>query len=326
MPNLIEVQKSSYDHFLQMRRAAPKRAATSACRRSSSRSSRSATSPTAPQLEFVQVRARGAEVRRRGVPAARHDLRRAAEGDPAPGRLGRRRGDRRALDPRHQGAGRLHGRHAADDEQRHLHHQRHRARHRQPDAPLARASSSTTTRARPIPRASISSPPGSSPIAAPGSTSSSTPRTSSTSASTGAASCRRRRCCSPSGARRRRRSARARRGRQDAARVEARHVAGGDPRLSTRRSPSPAARRAGRRLRSDALRGAKLDRRPDRRQDRQGHGRGRHQADAAPGARSCEERAQGGLSSAPRIWSAATSPATSSTRRPARSSSRPATS
>ena len=41
------------------------------------------------------------------------------------------------VDPRHQGAGRLHGRHAADDRQRHLHRQRHRARHRQPDAPLA---------------------------------------------------------------------------------------------------------------------------------------------------------------------------------------------
>ena len=52
------------------------------------------------------------------------------------------------------------------------------------------ASSSTTTRARPIPRASCCLPPASSPIAAPGSTSSSTPRTSSMSASTGAASCR----------------------------------------------------------------------------------------------------------------------------------------
>ena len=74
--------------------------------------------------------------------------------------------------------------------QRHLHRQRHRAGHRLPDAPLARASSSTTTRARPTPRASCSSPPASSPTAAPGSTSSSTPRTSSSPASTAAASCR----------------------------------------------------------------------------------------------------------------------------------------
>ena len=60
------------------------------------------------------------------------------EGDAAPRRLGRRRGYRLALDPRHQGAGRLHGRHAAHDQERHLHHQRHRARHRLADAPLAR--------------------------------------------------------------------------------------------------------------------------------------------------------------------------------------------
>ena len=59
-----------------------------------------------------------------------------------------------------------------------------------PDAPLARASSSTTTRARPTPRASICSPRASFPIAARGSTSSSTPRTSSMCASTAAASCR----------------------------------------------------------------------------------------------------------------------------------------
>jgi hypothetical protein len=39
--------------------------------------------------------------------------------------------------PRYQGAGRLHGRHAAHDRQRHLLHQRHRARDRQPDAPFA---------------------------------------------------------------------------------------------------------------------------------------------------------------------------------------------
>jgi DNA-directed RNA polymerase subunit beta len=52
------------------------------------------------------------------------------------------------------------------------------------------ACSSTTTRARPIPRASFSSPAASFPTAAPGSTSSSTPRTSSSPASTGAGSCR----------------------------------------------------------------------------------------------------------------------------------------
>ena len=84
------------------------------------------------------LRTRGAEVRRRGVHPARHDLCRAAEGHSAPDRLGRGRGHRRAVDPRHQGTARLHGRHAADDRQRHVHHQWHRARHRLADAPLAR--------------------------------------------------------------------------------------------------------------------------------------------------------------------------------------------
>ena len=189
MPNLIEVQKSSYDHFLQM--GVPPEAAHQ-------RRPAGGLQVGFPDQGFLRartariraLRARGAEIRRRGMPAARHHLRRAAEGDAAPGRLGRRRGYRRALDPRHQGAGRLHGRHAAHDQERHLHHQRHRARHRLADAPLARASSSTTTRARRIPRASISSPRASSPIAAPGSISSSTPRTISMCASTAAASCR----------------------------------------------------------------------------------------------------------------------------------------
>jgi len=56
-----------------------------------------------------------------------------------------------------QGAGRLYGRHAADDAQRHVHHQRHRAGHRLADATAALAYSSTTTRARRIPRASTCS-------------------------------------------------------------------------------------------------------------------------------------------------------------------------
>ena len=84
------------------------------------------------------LRAGDAEIRRRRVPAARHHLRRAAEGDAAPRRLGCRRGHRLALDPRHQGAGRLYGRHAVDDAQRHVHHQRHRAGHRLADAPQPR--------------------------------------------------------------------------------------------------------------------------------------------------------------------------------------------
>ena len=85
-----------------------------------------------------EVRARTAQIRRRRMPAARHDLRRAAQGDPQAGRVRYRRGYRRPFGPRYQGTGRLYGRHAADDGQRHLRRQRHRARDRFPDAPLAR--------------------------------------------------------------------------------------------------------------------------------------------------------------------------------------------
>ena len=84
-----------------------------------------------------QIRIRGAEVRRRRVPPARHDLRRAAQGDAAPDRVRRRSRDPGQVGQGHQGAGRLYGRHAAHDGERHLHRQRHRARHRLADAPLA---------------------------------------------------------------------------------------------------------------------------------------------------------------------------------------------
>ena len=56
-----------------------------------------------------------------------------------------------------EGAGGLHGRDPAHDPQRLLRHQRHRARDRLAAAPLARACSSSTTAARPTPRASSSS-------------------------------------------------------------------------------------------------------------------------------------------------------------------------
>ena len=78
-----------------------------------------------------------AEVRRRRVPGARHDLRRAAEGDDPARGLEQGPRDRRQDHPRHQGAGGLLRRHPADDGQRHVHHQRHRARHRLAAAPLA---------------------------------------------------------------------------------------------------------------------------------------------------------------------------------------------
>ena len=78
-----------------------------------------------------------AEVRRRRVPGARHDLRRAAQGHDPARRLEQGPRDRRQDHPRHQGAGGLLRRHPADDRQRHVHHQRHRARHRLAAPPLA---------------------------------------------------------------------------------------------------------------------------------------------------------------------------------------------
>ena len=189
MPNLIEVQKSSYDDFLMVKEPPGGRAeqGLQAVFRSVFPIS-DFSGPGHARLRALRVRA--AQVRRRRVPAARHDVCGAAQGEAAPDRVRRERGDRRQVRQGREGAGRLHGRHALHDAQRHLHHQRHRARHRQPDAPLARACSSITTAAARMPPASCCSPPASSPIAAPGSTSSSTPRTSSTCASTGAASCR----------------------------------------------------------------------------------------------------------------------------------------
>ena len=136
MPNLIEVQKSSYEGFLQRTIPAAKRTQSGPAgglpRGVPDQGLRRARQP-----RVREVRIRRAEVRRRGVPAARHHLRRAAQGHPAARGVGHRRGSGLALDPRHQGAGCLHGRHAAHDRQRHLHRERHRARHRQPDAPLA---------------------------------------------------------------------------------------------------------------------------------------------------------------------------------------------
>ena len=133
-----------------------------------------------------QVRVRGAEIRRRRVPPARHDLCGAAQGDAAPHRVRYRRGNRRQVGQGHQGAGCLHGRHPAHDQQRHLHRQRHRAGDRLADASLARRVLRSRQGQDPFVAASFCSPPASFPIAAPGSTSSSTPRTSSMRASTGA--------------------------------------------------------------------------------------------------------------------------------------------
>ena len=137
MPNLIEVQKASYDQFLLIKEPQG---------RAAGRGPAGGVQVRVPDLGLLQhrparvrpLRVRAAEIRRRRVPPARHDLCGAAQGDAAPDRVRYRRGDRRPLRQGHQGAGRVHGRHPAHDHERHLHRQRHRARHRLADAPLAR--------------------------------------------------------------------------------------------------------------------------------------------------------------------------------------------
>ena len=116
------------------------------------------------------------------VPGARHDLRRAAQGHHPPDDLRQGPRDRRQDHPRHQGAGSLLRRNPADDGQRHVHHQRHRARHRQPVAPLARR----LLRERQQPHATSSA--RSSPTAALGGVRVRHTRTCCTSASTASAS------------------------------------------------------------------------------------------------------------------------------------------
>ena len=68
------------------------------------------------------------------------------------------------------------------------------------------------------------------------------------------------------------------------------------------------------------------DPRPDRRQDRQGRARGRQEALGPPGQEARRERAQAPRRDRTRISTACSLPRTSSTSRPARSTSRPATS
>ena len=137
MPNLIEVQKASYDQFLIV--DAPKGGRADEGLQSVFKSvfPISDFAQTA-LLEFVKYEYEAPkydvdECRQRGM-----TYRRAAQGDAAPDRIRRRSGDRRQIGQGHQGAGRLYGRHAVHDLERHVRRQRHRARHRLADAPQPR--------------------------------------------------------------------------------------------------------------------------------------------------------------------------------------------
>ena len=114
IPNLIEIQKRSYEEFLQRdvrARGAPGSGPAGGLQ--------VGLPDQGLQRDRVarvrQLHARRAEVRRRRVPPARHDLRRAAQGDGPAGDLGRRPGERRALDQEREGAGGLLRRDPADD-------------------------------------------------------------------------------------------------------------------------------------------------------------------------------------------------------------------
>ena len=137
MPNLIEVQKSSYDDFLMVKEPPGGRgdqglqAVFKSVFPISDFSGRATLD--FERYEFEPPKYDVDECQQRDM-----TYRRAAEGEAAPDRVRCERGDRRQVRQGREGAGRLHGRHALHDAQRHLHHQRHRARHRQPDAPLAR--------------------------------------------------------------------------------------------------------------------------------------------------------------------------------------------
>ena len=133
VPNLIDIQKSSYDKFLQSTIPQNDRQETglqAVFRSVFPIKDFNGTS----ELVFVSLQPREAEVRRRRVPPARHDVRGADQGDDAADDLRHPRWWR-AHRPRHQGAGGLLRRDPADDGHRHVHHQRHRARRRQPAAP-----------------------------------------------------------------------------------------------------------------------------------------------------------------------------------------------
>ena len=135
IPNLIEIQKRSYEEFLQADVPSDQRTDTGLQAVFKSVFPIKDFNETA-SLEFVTYELGRAQVRRRGMPSARDDLRGAAEGQDPTGHLGRR--ERPALDQKRQGAGSLLRRDSADDRQRDLHGQRHRAGYRLAAPSLAR--------------------------------------------------------------------------------------------------------------------------------------------------------------------------------------------
>ena len=136
IPNLIEIQKRSYEEFLQAGRRFRSARATKGLQAVFKSVFPIKDFNETASLEFVSYELGEPEVRRRGMPSARDDLRRADQGQDPAGHLGRR--ERPPLDQERQGAGSLLRRDSADDRQRDLHGQRHRAGHRVAAPSLAR--------------------------------------------------------------------------------------------------------------------------------------------------------------------------------------------
>ena len=189
MPNLIEVQRQSYEAFLQMHTKAPERTLLGLEEVFRSifpiRDFADRAALDFVKYELEEPKYDVEECHQRGMTYAG-----TVAGDAAADRLGRRRGDRLAQSVRDIKEQDVYmGDMPLMTDNGTFVDQRHRARHRQPDAPQPRR----LLRPRPRQDAQLGQVsvlvPGSSPTAARGSTSSSTPRISSTSASTGAGSC-----------------------------------------------------------------------------------------------------------------------------------------
>ena len=198
IPNLIEIQRQSYEQFLQKDMAPDSR--------------KEAGPPGGLQVgvshrrlqrqrraRVRQLPLRRSEVHGGGVPRPRHDLRHPAQGDAPPRGVRPRQGGE---DAHHAGAARpgsVPGRAAADDGEGHLHHQRDGARGGVPAPALRRRVLRRRQGQDRRLRASSCTRRGSFPTAARGWSSSSTPTTCCTCGSTAGGRCRPPRSCAPSG-------------------------------------------------------------------------------------------------------------------------------
>ena len=136
MPNLIEVQKSSYDLFLESGDQDAPMDGEGIQGVFQSVFPIKDFNETAV-LEFVRYELEHPKYDVEECQHREHDVFGAAEGHIASDRVRGGRRNRRQVGQGHQGTRRLYGRHAPDDAERHVHRERHRAGHRQPDAPVA---------------------------------------------------------------------------------------------------------------------------------------------------------------------------------------------